>query len=110
MPMTKQKLGDTVPEHCERDKTPDGRTIFERTSYGTREAYGDRGVFVPNGMTAAEIMVGAAVLTERWDIQHYDACSMVISVLEAIRSASPPGASDFPTACLQAPAPPAHIR
>jgi hypothetical protein len=54
---------------------------------GKIDGYGGRGVFVPPGMTAAEIMIGARVLTERWDVQHYEARSMVRDVLEAIRSA-----------------------
>ena len=90
IPLTKQNLGGIVPEHCERDAlpAPDG-TIFEDTEHGTREAYGGRGVFVPHGMTAAEIMIGASVLTERWEIQHYDARIMVRDVLEAIRQPQP---------------------
>ena len=54
---------------------------------GTIARYRGRGVFVPPGMTAAEIMIGARVLEERWDIQHYQARDMVRDVLEAIRSA-----------------------
>ena len=87
--MTKQNLYGIVSEHCERDVSDGGRTIFASTSAGTREAYGGRGVFVPHGMTAAEIMIGARVLTERWEIQHYEARSMVRDVLEAIRQAQP---------------------
>jgi hypothetical protein len=40
---------------------------------------------VLSGMTAAEIMIGVRVSTERWDIQYYEARSMVRDVLEAIR-------------------------
>jgi hypothetical protein len=38
-------------------------------------------------MTAAEIMIGARVLIERWDVEHYEARSIVRDVLKALRAA-----------------------
>lgn len=52
-------------------------------SYGS---YGGHGVWVPLGMTAAEIMIGASVLSERFEVEHYEARSMVRAVLSAIRA------------------------
>lgn len=49
------------------------------------QAHGQRGVWTPAGMTAAEIMHGAAVLERKWKIDHYQARSMVRAVLRAIR-------------------------
>jgi hypothetical protein len=51
---------------------------------GKIEAYGDRGVWVPNGMTARAIMVGAAVLEREFDVPPYESRDMVRSVLSAI--------------------------
>ncbi len=50
------------------------------------ETYEGRGVWVPPGMTAHEIMIGAAVLVEKFGVEHYEARSMVRWVLEAIRN------------------------
>ena len=52
---------------------------------GHVESFRQRGVWVPDGMTAEEIMVGAAVLEEKYEVEHYTARSMVRLVLEAIR-------------------------
>lgn len=57
---------------------------------GTRtEGYGDRGVFVPDGMTAAEIMLGAAAIESRFGLDHYEARSIVRVVLAALRADQP---------------------
>jgi hypothetical protein len=52
---------------------------------GSVESYGDRGLWVPDGMTAHEIMVGAEVLERHFGVEHYEARSMVRRVLDAIR-------------------------
>lgn len=52
-------------------------------------AYKGRGVFVPHGLTAAEVMEGAAALeqySEDWDIPHYTARDMAAAVLLAARA------------------------
>jgi hypothetical protein len=56
------------------------------TGSGSIECYGERGVWVPDGVTAHEIMVGAAVLEQAYEVDHYTARSMVRRVLEAIRA------------------------
>jgi hypothetical protein len=53
---------------------------------GESDAYEGRGVWVPDGMTAAEIMEGARVLEDKFGVEHYTARSMVRNVLEAIRA------------------------
>jgi hypothetical protein len=59
-----------------------------RTALGAPEAFGLRGVWVPAGMTAREIIEGARVLSEQFGVEHYEARSMVRTVLEAIRAPS----------------------
>lgn len=63
---------------------------------GHAESFGQRGVWVPPGLTAREIMVGAAVLESKFGIEHYEARSMVRWVLQAIRDmpTADPGSSD----------------
>lgn len=51
---------------------------------GKIEAYGNRGVWVPDGMTAREIMVGAAILEREFDVPPYESRDMVRSVLSAL--------------------------
>lgn len=51
---------------------------------GKIEAYGNRGVWVPNGMTAHEIMTGAAILEREFDIPPYESRDMVRAVLSAL--------------------------
>src|SRR6185436_13939211 len=51
---------------------------------GCLASYEGRGLWVPPGMTAQEIMIGAAAL-ERFGVEHYEARSMVREVLSAIR-------------------------
>ena len=48
------------------------------------QTYGDRAVYVPKGMSAAEIVEGALVLEREFDIGHYTASVMVEKVLEAV--------------------------
>ena len=57
---------------------------------GTHGVYKGRGVWVPPGMTAAEIFEGAVALTKAYDfLDHYQACGVVITVLETVRSLPP---------------------
>ena len=82
------------------DKTGNDRPASGRASEEI-DAYGGRGVWVPPGLTAREIMAGAAVLESKFGIEHYEARSMVRWVLQAIRDmpAADPGASgSTPTA------------
>jgi hypothetical protein len=53
---------------------------------GTGEAFGTQGVWVPKGMTAREIMVGAEVLEKQFDVPPYQSRSMVRAILDAIRA------------------------
>lgn len=53
---------------------------------GSCQSYGERGVWVPEGMTAAEIMVGAAALEQHFGVAPFESRSMVRAVLSAIRS------------------------
>jgi hypothetical protein len=55
---------------------------------GKIEAYGSRGVWVPDGMTAHEIMVGSAILEREFDVPPYSARAMMRAILPAIRSAN----------------------
>lgn len=50
------------------------------------EGYNGRGVWVPAGLTAAEIMIGAAALERDFDVAPYTSRNMVIAVLQALRS------------------------
>jgi hypothetical protein len=58
------------------------------SSEGAVKAFGSRGVWVPKGMAAAEIMAGAAALQKRFKVDHYEARSMARAVLEAARAFS----------------------
>ena len=65
--------------------------IFSPADGGRAEAYGDRGVYVPPGMTAAEIFEGAKALINALDnvgidMDIYTAQSAVTAVLKKIRS------------------------
>lgn len=51
------------------------------------ENYAGRGVYVPEGMNAAEIMAGARVLESRFDVPPFLSRSMVREVLAALREA-----------------------
>ena len=68
------------PKECASDKV---------MGVGRIESYGERGVWVPEGLTARQIMHGAAVLEHRFEVDHYLACSMVTAVLEALSSGEP---------------------
>jgi hypothetical protein len=61
--------------------------LSESRQAGTDEmqAWDGHGVFVPKGMSAEEIMRGAAVLERRFDVVPFVSRSMVIAVLSAIR-------------------------
>lgn len=50
---------------------------------GTIESYGERGVWVPEGMTARDIMEGARVLEREFEIAPYVSRAMAIAVLGA---------------------------
>lgn len=60
------------------------------------QAYGDRGVYVPDGMSALEIMEGAAALEREYEVAPYTARSMVRSVLRAIKAAKSGGERPAP--------------
>jgi hypothetical protein len=51
---------------------------------GEGQIYEGHGVWVPPGMTARDIMVGAAVLERDFEISHYTARSIVRAILRAI--------------------------
>jgi hypothetical protein len=51
---------------------------------GSVQACGSRGVWVPDGMTAEMVMVGATILEREFGIEPYRSRSMVRSVWEAI--------------------------
>jgi hypothetical protein len=51
---------------------------------GEPQIFEGHGVWVPKGMTAHEIMVGAQVLQDRFEISPYTARAMVRAVLSAI--------------------------
>ena len=53
------------------------------------QVYGSRGLWVPKGMTAGDIMIGTEVLEQRFGVEHYTARSMVRAVLEALRNRAP---------------------
>jgi hypothetical protein len=59
----------------------DGVPGFE----GTIEGFEGRGVYVPPGMTAREVMVGARVLEKMYDVPPYESRSMTRAILRAIR-------------------------
>ena len=65
-------------------KTGDLQTGLVRQA-GTIESYNGRGVWVPQGMTAGQIMAGADVLEQTYDVAPYTSRNMVIAILEAIR-------------------------
>ena len=65
--------------------------LFDPRDGGKIEAYGTRGIYVPPGMTAAEIFEGAKALQREMDrLSHdvtlYDAQSIVVAILRTIRS------------------------
>ena len=74
--MTKQHTNASDSPAPQGDGAPDGKI----------EGFGDRGVWVPRGMTPHEIMAGARVLEDQFDIPPYQSRSMVRAVLAAIRS------------------------
>lgn len=52
---------------------------------GTIESYEGRGVWVPEGLTAREVMVGAAILEKELDAPPYSARVVASMLLEAVR-------------------------
>lgn len=53
------------------------------------QAFEGRGVFVPFGMSAEEIMLGAKALEDRFDVPPYLSRAMVREVLSAVQGAKP---------------------
>lgn len=51
---------------------------------GTTENYGDRGVWVPDGLNARDIMLGAKTLERDFEIAPYRSRAIVRAVLSAI--------------------------
>ncbi len=66
------------------------KMVSEPGQGGTIQKYGERGVWVPDGMTVDEIMIGADALIKGYDANEFEARNMVIAVLGAIRRNSPP--------------------
>lgn len=60
-----------------------GEYVFGES--GTIQGFAGRGVFVPEGLTAEEIMAGAAVLERRFDIAPYISRVIVCDILLAIK-------------------------
>lgn len=58
---------------------------------GSVEVYGGRGIWVPEGMTAAEIVLGGRAVEDRYDLDKFTARSIVMTVLETVRAAGFPG-------------------
>jgi hypothetical protein len=56
----------------------------EQRQAGTCEVYDGRGVWVPHGLSASDIMKGARVLEEQFDVAPYVSRAMVCAVLEAL--------------------------
>ena len=54
--------------------------------WGTLEAYEGRGLWVPNGMTAVEIVKGARAITDQFDIDKFTARDIAIALLRVIRA------------------------
>ena len=52
---------------------------------GRIEVYGGHGVWVPDGMTAAEIIIGGDAIAAHHDIDKFTARRIVMTALEAIR-------------------------
>lgn len=61
----------------------------ESRQAGTIEGYEGRGVWVPEGMDARDIMEGAKALEMAWDIAPFISRAMVCDVLTAIQRAKP---------------------
>jgi len=57
---------------------------------GSTQSVGERGVWVPEGLTGDEIMAGAQALTRLFAVEHYEARSMARAVLTAVRRLGPP--------------------
>ena len=55
---------------------------------GTVEKYGKRGVWVPEGMSAADIMAGAQVLERDFGITPFTSREAMRAILSAIRPAN----------------------
>lgn len=59
----------------------------------TIDVYKNRGVWVPEGMTAAEMMESSRVLEREFHIAPYTSGAMVIAVLQKVRSLGQPSVS-----------------
>lgn len=66
----------------------------ESRQAGTIEAYDGRGVWVPEGLTARDIMEGAKVLERDFDVAPFTSREMVCRVLSALQLAANPSAID----------------
>lgn len=65
-----------------------GQAGDSTTSDGKVEVYRGRGVWVPTGLTAEHIMVGADVLERQYGVEPYTSRNMVIAVLLAIKAST----------------------
>ena len=65
-----------------------GESPFEGRQAGTIETYKGRGVWVPRGFTAAEIMEAAWVLERRFDVAPFVSRLMAEAALTAARDVS----------------------
>ena len=52
---------------------------------GRIETYGGHGLWVPNGLTAAEIVEGGQMIADRFEINKHTARSIVIALLTETR-------------------------
>ena len=99
----KLRRGDVEPRYQVKTREEEIAEYEEKlraNRNGSIQSYGDRGVYVPNGMTAAEIVEGANVLQKEldrdWiDMGHYRACEIVCEILRVIRPLGP-GSGETP--------------
>ena len=61
---------------------------------GAIESYKGRGVWVPRGLTAAQIMEGAWALERQFEVAPFISRAMVVAVLEAAQISEHPRRSD----------------
>ena len=54
--------------------------------WGRQEVHQGRGVWVPEGMTAAEIAKASEAVEDRFSIDKHTARSIAITVLQAVRA------------------------
>lgn len=82
--MVESKEGAGISGEVESPGSP-ALTDLATLLGGTVQIHGARGVFVPDGMTAPEILEGAKVLEVDHDIAPYISQIMVIDILRATR-------------------------